>query len=166
MSRADDLTALVFELRRAGSPVDKARALARAWRTVRALNTVDRRLLAREVGFDGAEDLIEGLATKAGGAFAPAAVLEALGQMRNDKDFTLRSVFADLRDPDRRDDLVARGLDLAAGSGRAIAVDDRSSRRPEDLPHGILGDLRRLGLGRGRLGNRFRHEGNIGRGLA
>jgi hypothetical protein len=112
----DDLSALIFELQRARSPVDKARAVARAWRTVRSLNPTERRLLAREIGFDGAEDLIEGLAGKGGGVFAPAAVLEALGKMRRDKDLSVRSILADLRDPDRREDLLVRGIDLVADS--------------------------------------------------
>ena len=116
MKVSDDLTALVFELQRARSPADKARAMARAWRTVRGLNPTERRLLVREVGFDGAEDLVDGLAGKSGGAFAPAAVLEALGKMRNDGSLSLRGILTGLRDPETREDLLDRGLDLAADS--------------------------------------------------
>ncbi len=135
MNVSDDLTALVFELRRAGSPAEKARALARAWRTVRGLNPTDRRLLAREAGFDGVEDLIEGLARKGGGAFAPAAVLAALGKMRDDKGLSVRGAIADLRDPDRRDDLLARGLDLAARSfDRVDEVDEVDEALVMDEP--------------------------------
>jgi len=112
----DDLSALIFEIQRAGSPAEKARALARGWRTIRELDAVHRRLLVREVGFDGAEDLIEGLAGRSGGSFAPAAVLEALEKMRRDKRLSVRKILADLKDPERRDDLLARGLDLAAGT--------------------------------------------------
>lgn len=112
----DELSALVFELQRARSPVERARALARAWRTLRGLSGAERRLLAREVGFDGAEELIEGLAGKGRGVFAPAAVLEALGKMRQDPSFSLGKVLAGLRDPDKRDDLLVRGIDLAADS--------------------------------------------------
>ena len=114
--RDSELSALVFELKGARSPVDKARAMARAWRTIRELSPTDRRMLAREVGFDGAEDLVEGLAGKSGGIFAPAAVLEALGRMRRDEDLSVRSILSDLRDPERRDDLLVRGIDLAAGA--------------------------------------------------
>lgn len=113
---SDDLTALIFELQRAPSPKDKAKALARAWRTVRGLKPTERRLLAREVGFDGAEDLIEGLSGRERGVFAPAAVLEALGKMRSDPDFSVRRILNDLGDPDRRDDLLVRGMDLVADS--------------------------------------------------
>jgi len=112
----DDLSALVFELQRAGSKVEKAKSLARAWRTVRGLSATERRLLAREVGFDGAEDLIEGLAGKGGGVFAPAAVLEALGKMRREEGLSLRGILSGLRDPDKRDDLLVRGIDLVADS--------------------------------------------------
>lgn len=112
----EDLSALVFELQRAGSKADKAKALARAWRTVRGLSKTERRLLAREVGFDGAEDLIEGLAGEGEGVFAPAAVLEALGKMRRGEGLSLRGILSDLRDPDRRDDLLVRGIDLVADS--------------------------------------------------
>jgi len=114
--RDSELTALIFELQRARSPVDRARAMARAWRTIRKLNPTDRRMLAREMGFDGAEDLVEGLAGKSGGIFAPAAVLEALGRMRRDESLTVRSILSDLRDPERRNDLLVRGIDLAAGA--------------------------------------------------
>lgn len=116
MKVSDDLTALVFELQRVRSPADKARALARAWRTVRGLNATERRLLVREVGFDGAEELIEGLAGKSGGTFAPAALLEALGKMRKERSFSLRGIITDLLDPETREDLLARGIDFAADS--------------------------------------------------
>jgi len=116
MKVSDDLTALVFELQRARSPVEKGRILARAWRTIRGLSATERRLLVREVGFDGAEDLVDGLAGKGGVSFAPAAVLEALGMARKNEGLSLRGILADLRDPDRRDDLLVRGMDLVADS--------------------------------------------------
>lgn len=116
MKVSDDLTALVFELQRARSPADKAKAMARAWRTIRGLNATERRLLVREVGFDGAEDLVEGLAGKSGGGFAPAAVLEALGKARGDEGLSVRGILTGLRDPETREDLFSRGMDLAADS--------------------------------------------------
>ena len=124
MKISDDLTALIFELQRARSPRDKARAMARAWRTIRRLSPTERRLLAREVGFDGAEELVEGLAGKGGGVFAPAAVLEALGRMRKKEDLSLRGILADLKDPDRREDLLVRGIDLVDGAVGEDTVDE------------------------------------------
>jgi len=133
--RDGELSALVFELQRARSPVDRARAMARAWRTIRKLGPTDRRMLAREMGFDGAEDLVEGLAGKSGGIFAPAAVLEALGRMRGDEDLTVRSILSDLRDPERRDDLLVRGIDLAVG-----AVDEDPAEDELFEPAGKAGE--------------------------
>lgn len=131
----DELTALVFELQRAPSAADKAKVLARAWRTVRGLKSAERRLLAREVGFDGAEELIEGLGGKERGVFAPAAVLEALGKLRADPALSVRGILADLRDPDRRDDLLVRGMDLVAESMAPEPVPDLDIERLE-LPDG------------------------------
>jgi hypothetical protein len=109
-----DVAALIFELQRTSSPVERARVLARAWRTIRGLDPVERRLLAREVGFDGAEELLEGLAGRGAGGLAPAALLEALNRARQDEGLSMRSLVSALRDPGRRDELVTRGLDLAA----------------------------------------------------
>jgi hypothetical protein len=140
MKVSDDLTALVFELQRVRSPADKAKALARAWRTLRGLSNDERRLLIREVGFDGAEDLVEGLAGKSGGLFAPAAVLEALGRIRNDESFTVRGVVADLRDRERREDLFMRGIDLIAKG-----QDNNGGGEVEPLADAVLeGDEDRL----------------------
>jgi hypothetical protein len=133
MKMSDDLMALVFELQRARRPADKARALARAWRTVRRLSPEERRLLAREVGFNGADDLVDGLAGKSGGAFAPAAVLEALGRMRNNEDLSLRGILSDLRDPERRDDLLSRGADLVVDS---VSVADTHGEEPTTWAYG------------------------------
>jgi hypothetical protein len=127
MKLSDDLTALVFELQRARTPADKARALARAWRTVRGLSATERRLLVREVGFDGAEDLVEGLAAKSSGAFAPAAVLEALGKLKRNKTLSIQGVLAGLRDPGQRDDFLARGIDLASAT---FAVEEEVDEAP------------------------------------
>ncbi len=144
MKISDDLTALVFELERARSPVEKGRAIARAWRTVRGLSATERRLLAREVGFDGAEDLVEGLAGKSGGTLAPAAVLEALGRMRKDESLSVRGILADLRDPERREDLLVRGIDLLAGDEieeedpvleLGLGFDPDEDEAPLEAPH-------------------------------
>ncbi len=114
MQPSDDLVALFNVLRRATSPTEKARALARAWRTVRELSPAERSWLAREVGFEGAEELVEGLAGRGDRGLAPAAVLEALGRARNSRSFSVRGLFAELRDPSRREELLARGVDLVA----------------------------------------------------
>ncbi len=81
MSRRRQLNALLFELQSASSPLEQAKAIARAWRTVRNLSPSERRLLARHAGFDGAEQLLERLARRRGGS-APSLLLQLLGELR------------------------------------------------------------------------------------
>ena len=57
MSTQPKLTALLHELQHARSPLAQARVLARSWRTLRELSPTDRKLLARQTGFDGAEEI-------------------------------------------------------------------------------------------------------------
>ncbi len=114
MSNQRKLDALLFELQSARSPLQQAKTLVRAWRTVRELGPADRRLLARHAGFDGAEQLLESLAVKRGGT-APALLLQALARVRNSDSAAVAEALADLRNPDRRLEAVAEGLDVASG---------------------------------------------------
>ena len=82
MSVQRKLNALLFELQTARSPLAQAKVLARAWRTLRELSPTDRRLLARHVSFDGAEEMLEGLGTRKGG-WAPAMLLQILSNARD-----------------------------------------------------------------------------------
>lgn len=114
MSIQRNLNALLFELQTARSPLAQAKILARAWRTVRELSPTDRKLLARHAGFDGAEDILEGLAKKSGGV-APAMLLQMLSNARGTDASTLRNIMSAFRDPSRRDEAVSQSLDLVAG---------------------------------------------------
>ncbi len=113
MGSQRQLNALLFELQTAQSPIAQAKILARAWRTVRELSPTDRKLLARHVGFDGAEDILEGLAKKSGGV-APAMLLQMLSNARGTDGSALRNIMTAFRDPSRRDDALSKSLDLAA----------------------------------------------------
>jgi len=113
MSTQRKLNALLFELQTAGSPLAQAKILARAWRTVRELSPTDRKLLGRHAGFDGAEEILEGLAKKKGG-MAPAILLQMLANARNTDSSTLQNLLSAFRDPSRRDEAVSRSLDLAS----------------------------------------------------
>lgn len=91
----------------------KAKALARSWRMVRRLSPTDRRFLAKEAGFDGAEDLLESLAAKRSGV-APALMLQFLSGFRDRGDEGLGTVMACLRDPKTREDMLMRSADAVA----------------------------------------------------
>jgi hypothetical protein len=107
------LSALLHELQHAQSPLAQARVLARSWRTLRELSPTDRKLLARHVGFDGAEEILEGLAKRTGG-FAPALLLQALSNARATDGRAVSELLAAFRDPQRRGKAISMGADLAA----------------------------------------------------
>ena len=112
MSVQRQLNALLFELQTAQTPLERAKILARAWRTVRDLNPTDRLLLARHAGFDGAQEILEGLATRRGG-LAPALLLRVLGNARASDGAAVSELLGALRDPSRRGEAVERGLEAA-----------------------------------------------------
>jgi len=128
MSVQRQLNALLFELQSAQSPLAQAKILARSWRTLRDLSPTDRRLLARHAGFDGAEQILEGLATKKEG-FAPASLLQLLNKARATDGATVAGILAGLRDPLRREETVARGADLISEVLRE-GIDDE---RPQEI---------------------------------
>jgi hypothetical protein len=113
MSVQRQLNALLFELQTAQSPLAQAKILARSWRTVRELSPTDRRLLARQAGFDGAEQILEGLATKKAG-LAPARLLQVLNTARGTDGAEVSQLLAAIRDPSRRDEAISRGADLVS----------------------------------------------------
>jgi hypothetical protein len=113
VSNQRKLTALLHELQHARSPLAQARVLARGWRTVRELSPTDRRLLARHAGFDGAEEILEGLSRRKGG-LAPAMLLRVLANARATDGSAVSELLAAFRDPQRRDEAISLGAELAS----------------------------------------------------
>ena len=128
MSVQRQLNALLFELQTAQSPLAQAKILARSWRTVRELSPTDRRLLARHAGFDGAEQILEGLASKKQG-FTPTVLLQMLSKARATDGATVAGILAGLRDPLRREETLARGADLVS----EVLRDGIGDERPQEI---------------------------------
>ena len=127
MNTQRKLSALLHELQHAKSPLAQARILARAWRTVRELSPTDRRLLARHVAFDGAEEILEGLSKRRGG-LAPATLLGALANARATDGSAVSELLAAFRDPLRRGEALSMGADLA---NELLAVPEADKVREE-----------------------------------
>jgi hypothetical protein len=70
------LAALIHQLRNAASPIQRLKLVALAWRTLRGMSRADRIAIAREIGLEGAEKLVDGLADRQG--ISPSAVLSAI----------------------------------------------------------------------------------------
>ena len=128
MSVQRKLNALLFELQTAQSPLAQAKILARSWRTLRELSATDRRLLARHAGFDGAEQILEGLAKKSAG-FAPATLLSVLNRARATDGAEVNALLNAIRDPSRRDEAITRG----AGLARGLLVEDDDEDGPQEI---------------------------------
>jgi hypothetical protein len=145
MASQRKLDALLFELQAAGSPLHQAKILARAWRTLRELSPTDRRLLARHVGFKGAEELLEGLASKRGTA-APALVLEALAAARSADSDAISDILDGLHGSpvDEQEDAQAPELSVTPEpvviEGAPAADEDH--REDADDVDAALGELR------------------------
>jgi hypothetical protein len=135
MAGREELAALLFEMQRARGPIDKARAAARAWRTLRELSPSERRMIAREIGSSGADELLESLG-RGGRGFSPAAVLEALTRVGDDDRTSLDEIVADLRDPERRVEAFVDVLDVAAEAAIGEAApreEDPTDAEPETV---------------------------------
>ncbi len=128
MTPSKELVALLFELERAASPLERLQIIARAWRSVRALDGFERRDLARRVGFDGAEELIDRLASK--GGLAPATLLEALRRARRADPAQLRGILAGLRTPGSRGQATLEGLQLAESM---LGPDEPEPVQPDEV---------------------------------
>ena len=128
MSVQRKLNALLFELQTAQTPLAQAKILARSWRTLRELSATDRRLLARHVGFDGAEQILEGLAAKKTG-FAPATLLQVLNKARATDGAAVTELLAAIRDPSRRDEAISRGARLA----EELLIEDGGDADPREI---------------------------------
>ncbi len=124
---AGDLKGLLGELRAAG-PVERVRLLARSLSALRRLSPLDRKVLLRMAGFEGAEALVERLAV--GGPETAEALEGVLGRLEADPGVVKRLARA-LADPRRR----GRALDKVLGEvDRALAASEGPAGEPAPPP--------------------------------
>jgi hypothetical protein len=136
MNNERKLSALLHELQHAKSPLAQARVLARAWRTIRELGPTDRKLLARHAGFEGAEDILEGL-NRRRGRLAPATLLRVLANARGTDGAAVSEILSAFRDPDRRGEAVSRSVDLADDLLAEPEEEGPEEGAPEDVSEAL-----------------------------
>jgi hypothetical protein len=100
---------LLAQLREAKSPLSRIRVVTRAWRLLRNLSRQERLAIAAQIGIDGADDLVEAIATHQG-ATPPAELIGALNNLQKVDPATLKSLATQMRDPRRRGEVVTQGL--------------------------------------------------------
>jgi hypothetical protein len=115
MASIDELGRLLNELKRVSSPLQRMKLLARGWRSIQRLSPGQRRALAKHVGVDGAENLIERMALQKG-RVGPALMQRALDKVRESDPGQLKELLRGLRDPVRRGAILERGIDTFADS--------------------------------------------------
>jgi hypothetical protein len=100
---------LLAQLKEARSPLARIRVVTRAWRLLRNLSRQDRLAIAAQIGIDGADDLVEAIATHQG-TTPPAELIGALNNLQKVDPATLKSLATKMRDPRQRGKVVAQGL--------------------------------------------------------
>src|SRR5512139_3347266 len=111
-------------MRSTASPIERLKLLARGWRSLRALSADDRRSLARELGFDGAEQMIDQLARR--GGMSPSNLLSVLHEAEQTDPAAVLDTIRGLGEPERRRAAAGELLDTAAD----ILVDDEAQPAP------------------------------------
>ena len=100
---------LLAQLQEAKSPLARIRVVTRAWRLLRNLSRQDRLAIAARIGIEGADDLVEAIATHQG-TTPPAELIGALNNLQKVDPATLKSLASKMRDPRQRAQVVAQGL--------------------------------------------------------
>lgn len=130
MGVSDELVWLLHQMRGTTSPIERLKLLARGWRSVRALSADDRRSLARELGFDGAEQMIDHLARR--GGMSPSSLLNVLHRAEETDPATVMDEIRGLLDPERRHEAAGELLDTVSD----VLVDDHAPEAHKAGPPG------------------------------
>lgn len=124
MSLADELLNLRRELAAATSPLQRMKMLARSWRSVRQLSPSERKQLAKAVGADGAEGVLDRIAAHKGRVGA-SFLVPSLEKFRGMDPDALGRLIEALRDPERRRQVLEKS---------ASAVGDVLIEEPTEEP--------------------------------
>lgn len=100
---------LILQIKEAKSPLARVRVLARAWRTVRSLTPRQRYEVAVQLGLDGADDLIEAIATHSG-TTPPPELMKAVNEVQKMDPATVKAIAARVRNPQQRNEGIRQGL--------------------------------------------------------
>jgi hypothetical protein len=101
VSLADELLNLRRELAAATSPLQRMQLLARSWRSVRQLSPEQRKQLAKAVGAEGVEGMLDRIAAHKGRVGA-SFLVPSLEKFRGMDPDALGRLIEALRDPERR----------------------------------------------------------------
>ena len=124
MALADELLNLRRELAAASSPLQRMQMLARSWRRLRQLSPAQRKQLAKAVGAEGAESVLDRIAARKGRVGA-SFLVPSLEKFKGTDPEVLSRLIAALRDPERRREVLQKS---------ASAVGDVLNEEPVEEP--------------------------------
>jgi hypothetical protein len=129
MANPQAVRALLKDLKRVGSPVQRVKLLALAWRTVRELSPEERSEIASELGMKELSGLMERLGRKKDGV-APAEVLQALEQVDELDPKKVGSVLRGLWARGTRKEAVRDGLEMLGRIFEEPEPDEEATEAP------------------------------------
>ena len=124
MALADELLNLRRELAAASSPLQRMQMLARSWRSLRQLSPAQRKQLAKAVGAEGAESVLDRIAARKGRVGA-SFLVPSLEKFKGTDPEVLSRLIDALRDPERRREVLQKS---------ASAVGDVLNEEPVEEP--------------------------------
>lgn len=113
MAESQALRDLLSELKRARSPLARMRIAAMAWRTLRSMSRDERRAIAKEIGIEEADAVLEKLGGRERGLTA-ADVLQAIGNSPEEDLDKARGALTRLAEPEARAEVVKKVIQVAA----------------------------------------------------
>jgi hypothetical protein len=133
MTTSNELVALLFQIRSASSPLQKLKLISLAWRTIRGLKPAERQVLARELGFDGAEALVEELGERTW--LSPSLLLGAVHRAEKADPGELRKLLSGVLSKDMRKESAKTALRALEGwLGRELGVEEGEQEPPVAAP--------------------------------
>lgn len=140
MVESAELIGLLHQIRGAARPLDRLRLATLAWRTLRALGPVERMAVAKALGVEGAERLVEQLGSVRG--ISPSMLMTAIRKAEEADPEELGRLLHQLRDPETRDEAVAETLEsveewLVDGSDHVRVVEPVLTGAGSSGPTGI-----------------------------
>ena len=109
MALVDELMKLRRELASAGSPLQRMQMLARSWRSVRQLSPAERKQLAKAVGAEGAEGVLDRIAALKGRVGA-SFLVPALEKFKGLDPDALSRLIEALQDPEQRREVLRKSV--------------------------------------------------------
>jgi hypothetical protein len=122
---------LLAQLRDARSPLARIRVVIRAWRLLRNLPRQERLAIAAQIGIDGADDLVEAIATHQG-TTPPTELIGAINNLQKVDPATLKSLATKMQDPRQRAQVLTQGL--KAVESALIAPEAKPAPAPPPPP--------------------------------